>query len=542
MITTLHIKNIGIIDDLNVDFNQGLNVLTGETGAGKTLMIGSLAIIAGGRFSKEMIRKGEDHSFVEICFYLPKHENAVDGNIIVSREIYTNGRNFCKINGRMVTVTELKKFMSTILNIHGQNDNQNLLNTQMHIVYLDAFAEKELAVVKHEYRELFEEYNNLKFELKSNYGDDKEKQRKLDLLRYQDKEIKEARLKEKEDEELEEQKRRIQNAEKLSENLKEADLQIGENAVDAISQAIRNLEKIESLDSSYEVTLNNLKSSYYDLQEIARDINSYQEDICFDEEQREEIETRLDIIFSLKRKYGNSIEEILHYQQEVEQEIQIIENLEEYTSKIKKQLVVIEKKMEELAKKMHEIRTEYARKLSENINMELQDLEMKSANFNIKVEMSQIKEFNKNGLDNVEFLILTNKGEEEKPLIKIASGGEMSRIMLAIKTVLSHVDQVPVLVFDEIDTGISGQAAKAVGEKLKTISKQHQVLIVTHLASIAAKGEYNYYIYKEVDKDKTRTKVKLLQGDEVVKEIARIASGDITEISLKHAIELREAI
>lgn len=542
MITTLHIKNIGIIDDLNVDFNQGLNVLTGETGAGKTLMIGSLAIIAGGRFSKEMIRKGEDHSFVEICFYLPKHENAVDGNIIVSREIYTNGRNLCKINGRMVTVTELKKFMSTILNIHGQNDNQNLLNTQMHIVYLDAFAEKELAVVKHEYRELFEEYNNLKFELKSNYGDDKEKQRKLDLLRYQDKEIKEARLKEKEDEELEEQKRRIQNAEKLSENLKEADLQIGENAVDAISQAIRNLEKIESLDSSYEVTLNNLKSSYYDLQEIARDINSYQEDICFDEEQREEIETRLDIIFSLKRKYGNSIEEILHYQQEVEQEIQIIENLEEYTSKIKKQLVVIEKKMEELAKKMHEIRTEYARKLSENINMELQDLEMKSANFNIKVEMSQIKEFNKNGLDNVEFLILTNKGEEEKPLIKIASGGEMSRIMLAIKTVLSHVDQVPVLVFDEIDTGISGQAAKAVGEKLKTISKQHQVLIVTHLASIAAKGEYNYYIYKEVDKDKTRTKVKLLQGDEVVKEIARIASGDITEISLKHAIELREAI
>ena len=542
MITTLHIKNIGIIDDINIDFNQGLNVLTGETGAGKTLIIGSLAIIAGGRFSKEMIRKGEDHSFVEICFYLPDHEKAVDGNIIVSREIYTNGRNLCKINGRMATVTELKKFMSSILDIHGQNDNQNLLNIQMHISYLDAFAGDEITIFQREYSTLFEQYNNLKFELKNNYGDDKEKQRKLDLLEYQYKEIKEARLKVKEDEQLEEQRKRMQNAEKLSENLKEADLQIGENAIDAISQAIRNLEKIEDLDDSYEMTLSSLKSSYYDLQEIARDINSYQEDICFDEEKREEIENRLDLIFSLKRKYGNTIEEILRYQQKIEQEIQRIENLEEYTEKIKKQLSMIEKQMEDLAQRMHTIRIAYAEKLAKDINIELKDLEMKSAKFNIKVEMSQTKEFNKNGLDKIEFLISTNKGEEEKPLIKIASGGEMSRIMLAIKTVLSHVDQVPVLVFDEIDTGISGQAAKAVGEKLKMIARQHQVLIVTHLASIAAKGEYNYYIYKQIEKEKTKTRVKLLQGDEIVKEIARIASGDITEISLKHAMELREAI
>lgn len=542
MITTLHIKNIGIIDDITIDLNDGLNILTGETGAGKTLIIDSLSIIAGGRFSKEMIRKGQNHSFVEIGMYLPNNEMAIDGNVVISREIYDNGRNSCKINGRLVTVAELKNYMNNVLNIHGQLDNQNLLNKDMHIKYLDSFAGEKLQQLKIKYWELFTKYNLIKNELKNNYGDEKEKQRKLDLLQYQFNEIDEAKLKIGEDEELEEQRKIINNSEKLSENLSEADLKIGEDALDSISSGIKNLEKIENINEKYATTLSNLKSLYYDLQEISRDINLYKDDILFDEEERTQIEERLDLIFSLKRKYGNTIEEILSYRNNIEEEINKIQNIEEHNNKLKNELKLIEDSMFELCDKMTIIRNKYAKELSEKINLELADLEMPNAKFFVSVLKIENKEFNKNGLDNIEFMISTNIGEDMKPLTKIASGGEMSRIMLAIKTVLSNVDYVSTLVFDEIDTGISGKAAKAVGEKLKKISDSHQVLVVTHQASIAAKGKYNYYIYKESNNNVTNTKVKLLNDEEVIKEIARISSGDITEISLKHAMELRKAI
>ncbi len=540
MISTLHIKNIGIIDDLSINLNQGLNILTGETGAGKTLIIDSLGIISGERFSKEMIRKGEDYSFVEACLYLPENENSVDGNIIVSREIYTNGRNMCKINGRMVTVNELKEFMQNIVDIHGQHDNQYLLNSSTHIEYLDNFASMELKEYKSEYLKIYKEYMNLKNELKSNYGDDKEKQRKLDLLRYQFDEIENANLKIGEDEELESKREIILNSEKISENLNIADLEMSEKAIDSINTAIRALEKIESFDENYSNVLNNLKSSYYDIQEIGRDISCLREDTYFDEEERQEVENRLDMIFSLKRKYGNTIEEILKYKDELEKEIIKIENIDEYNNKLKDKLNSIKNKMYSLSIKMNNIRKEYASKLEENINNELADLEMKNAKIIINIEFIESHEYNKNGLDTVEILIKTNVGEDAKPLIKIASGGEMSRIMLAIKNVLSNVDIVPVMVFDEIDTGISGIAAKSVGEKLKAISKMHQVLCVTHLASIAAKGDYNYYISKEVQNNKTNTNIKLLNEEDTIKEIARIASGEITEISLQHAKELRK--
>lgn len=540
MITTLHIKNIGIIDDITIDLNNGLNILTGETGAGKTLIIDSLSIIAGGRFSKEMIRKGQNHSFVEIGMYLPNNEMAIDGNVVVSREIYDNGRNSCKINGRLVTVTELKTYMNNVLNIHGQLDNQNLLNKEMHIKYLDSFSGTQLQQLKTKYRDLYTKYNLIKNELKNNYGDEKEKQRKLDLLQYQLNEIEEAKLKNNEDECLEEQRKIINNSEKLSESLNEADIKIGENALDCIGIGIKNLEKIEDINEKYRNTLNSLKSIYYDLQEISRDINCYKDDVAFNEEDRQEIENRLDLIFSLKRKYGNTIEEILNYKNNIEEEINKIQNLEEHNNQLKNELKLIEESMYELCEKMNIIRVKYSKDLSKKINQELVDLEMPNAQFSISIGKNQ--EFSKNGLDEVEFMIATNIGEDTKPLTKIASGGEMSRIMLAIKTVLSSVDYVSTLVFDEIDTGISGKAAKAVGEKLRKISNNHQVLVVTHQASIAAKGNYNYYIYKETDKNITNTKVRLLNDEEVLKEIARISSGDITEISLKHAMELRKAI
>ena len=540
MISTLHIKNIGIIDDLSINLNQGLNILTGETGAGKTLIIDSLGIISGERFSKEMIRKGEDHSFVEVCLYLPENENAIDGNIIVSREIYSNGRNMCKINGRMVTVNELKEFMQNILDIHGQHDNQYLLNASTHIEYLDNFSSKELNKYKEEYSELYNKYLRIKKELKNNYGDDKEKQRKLDLLKYQFEEISKANLKIGEDDELESKREIILNSEKINENLNIADLEVSEKAIDSINNAIRALEKIESFDENYSRNLNALKSSYYDIQEIARDITGMREETYFDEEERQEVENRLDTIFSLKRKYGNTIEEIIKYGEELEKEIIQIENIDEINNKLKEELNNIKSKMYNISKKMDIIRNEYAKQLEENINKELVDLEMKNANLKVKVTFDETQEYNKNGLNTVEFLIRTNIGEEAKPLVKIASGGEMSRIMLAIKNVLSNVDIVPVMVFDEIDTGISGIAAKSVGEKLKAISKKHQVLCVTHLASIAAKGDYNYFISKEVHNEKTSTNIKQLNEEETIKEIARISSGEITEISLQHAKELRK--
>lgn len=539
MISTLHIKNIGIIDEIMIDFSKGFNILTGETGAGKTLIIGALGIVAGGRFSKEMIRKGENHSFVEVSIYLPNHPKAVDGNIIISREIFENGRNTCKINGRLVTVNELKEFMNNIINIHGQNDNQNLLNKENHIKYLDKFLGKEFLSKKNEYTDLYNKYVDINRKLKENYGDEKEKQRKLDLLNYQVNEIKNASLKINEDEELEEQRNLIINAEKISKSLNEADMQINENALNSISIAIKKLEKIEDINIKYQKTLSSLKSNYYDLQEIAIDLNHYNSDTSFEEKERDEIENRIDEINDLKRKYGNTIEEILNYKNEVEEEIDKIENLEEKNKELKTELTKVTVELEKRAIELHETRQKYGIELETKINSELADLEMPNAKFKVNIENTN---FNKDGTDEIEFLITTNKGEDFKPLIKTASGGEMSRIMLAIKTVLSDVDEVPILIFDEIDTGISGKAGNAVGEKLKTISKNHQVIIVTHLASIAAKGDSNYYIYKEVEGDNTKTRIKNLNEQEVIEEIARIASGIVSEISLKHAMELRAAV
>ena len=543
MISTLHIKNIGIIDDLSIDLNNGFNVLTGETGAGKTLIIDSLiidslSILAGGRFSKEMIRNGEKYSFVEMCIEQKNTQNE-DNQIIISREINENGKNMCKINGRMVTVSELKEFMKNIIDIHGQHDNQSLLETNTHIKLLDKFAGEEIEKIKTIYIEKYKEYNNIKIELSKNYGDEKEKQRKLDLLRYQEKEIEEAKLKEGEEEELENTRKVMMNYEKIQENLNQADVAISENSIDSINIAIKSLEKIENLNDKYKDIAENLKSMYYDLKEISIDISNLKEENNFDEDNRNEIENRLDLIYSLKRKYGNNISEILKYKESITKEIFEIENLEEYTNKLKNDLEKLKKEMFELSSQMHEIRIKIAEDLNKKINYELEDLEMKNAKFKVNINFNEQKNFNNNGLDEIEFLISTNIGEDYKELTKIASGGEMSRIMLAIKTVLANVDDVPVLVFDEIDTGISGIAANSVGNKMKAIAKNHQVICITHLATITAKGDYNYYISKQVVEGKTKTLVKQLNEEEVIKEIARISSGNITDISIKHAKELR---
>lgn len=537
MINTLHIKNIGIIDDITIDFNKGLNVLTGTTGAGKSLIIDSLKIITGDRFSKDMIRKDETNSFVEMSLYIPELYKENDGNVIVSREINLNGKNLCKINGRMCTVNELKEFMSNVIDVHAQGDNTSLLNKKYHTKYLDKFIGEKLLNIKEKYIKLYEEYENLNKRLKENFGDEKEKRRELDLYKYELSEIVNSNLKENEEDELEEKRRLYMNYEKVSKSMQEIDNNLNNGAVDLISNSIRALEKIENVNEEYSKKLQELKNIYYDVQEIARDISYMNDDLEFDSEEQNEVEKRLDLILSLKRKYGNSVKEILEFSKELENKIYLIENSEEENNKIIQRISELENEMNILCDEMFNIREKNRVVLNDKINNELSDLEMLNCEFNAKQVLDD--HFTKFGKSHIEFMIKTNIGNDEKHLDEIVSGGEMSRIMLAIKTVLSEVDEVPVLVFDEIDTGISGKACQSVGTKLRKISSKHQVLIVTHQAQIAAKGETNFYIYKEVINDKTITRIKVLNEEETINEIAKISSGDISETSIMYAKSLR---
>jgi len=536
MISLLHIKNIGIIEDITIDLEEGFNVLTGETGSGKSLIIDSFGIISGGRFSKEMIRKGENSSFVEVCIWNENEE------IIASREIFLNGRNICKINGRLVTVTELKEFMTDFIDIAEQHENQKIMNESSHIKYLDDFIGSEAIDKLNQYKELFLRYNNLKLELKANFGDEKEKQRKLDLLNYQINEIDQAELKEDEEENLEIQRKQIMNLDKINENLEVSEKSLTNNAVEGLETAIRALEKIENLDEKYQQKLEELRNSYYDIEEISRDIYNFKYELDFDDASKEEIENRLDLIHDLKRKYGNNIKEILEYRNEVEKEIFEIKNLENRNNQIKEELKHIKLEMTELAIDIHKYRIEYSKILSESINKELSDLEMPNAKFSVDIEETEDEKFNENGIDKVRFLICTNTGEDFLPLTKIASGGELSRIMLAIKTILNNVDTVGTLVFDEIDTGISGVAAKAVSQKLKKIAEKHQIFVVSHLAVIAASGNQNYFSYKIVENGKTKTNVKQISGEELVEEIARISSGEVSKASRENAKEMLKSL
>ena len=536
MITTLHIKNIGIINEITLDLNEGFNVLTGETGAGKTLIIDSLSIISGGRFSKDMIRTGETYSLVEACLFLPNVQEAEDSNVIVSREIHLNGKNLCKINGRLVTVSELKNFMKDHIDIHGQNDNQRIMEVANHIEYLDNFSD-EIQNVKKEYQMLYSEYKNLNEELKQNYGDEKEKQRMLDLLEYQKNEIESANLSISEEESLEEKRKIIQNSEKISMALNTSNNILSSSTLESVDEALKALSKIESLDSMYSKKYMELQNAYYDIQEISRDLEDLNSNVFFDEYEANEVLKRIDIISDLKRKYGNNIEEILRYKAEISDKIDNIKNLEDYIDTLNLKIKEVQKIMKEKALKMNAIRKEKALVLENRINEELRSLEMKNARFKINIET--IDEFNFNGLDKVEFFISTNVGEDYKPLIKIASGGEISRIMISIKSVLSEKDSVETCIFDEVDTGISGTAAKSVGVKLRKISKSHQVICVTHSAIIAAASDYHYFISKKSNDNSTSTSVILLNEQDSINEVARISSGTINDMSMKYAFDLK---
>lgn len=542
MITTMHIKNIGIIDDILVNFNEGFNVLTGETGAGKTLIIDSLNIICGARFSKDMIRKGESYSLVEVCLYLPNNKISEDGNVIVTREIYETGRNLCKINGRLVTVAELREFMKYHVSIHGQFDNQIIMEEENHILYLDGYLKDQLEEIKKEYEIKYNEYVLLKNKIKENLLDEKERRRTLDLLSYELNEINDASLTKGEEEMLKRRFDVIKNVEKISKAFNNSNQYLSENIISNLNDVIRNISNVSQISEKYENILNRLNDSYYNLVDVSSEISSELSNLEFDEAEAREVINRMDLISTLKRKYGSSIEEILEYRDNTKNKIEEIENSEENARIINEKLENIQKDMKDMALRMNKIRVCGATKLASKINESLKTLEMNSAEIKIEVTLSVDEKYNHNGLDNVKFLICTNKGEDFKSLNKIASGGEISRIVLAIKEVCNQSDLIETCIFDEIDTGISGKAAKAVGAKIKKIARNHQVICVTHLATVAAASDYHYYISKSEEAGKTKTSIKLLEDSDIDYELARISSGCVTDASLKYALELRNLV
>lgn len=386
MITNLHIKNIGIIDDINISLEYGFNVLTGETGAGKSLIIDSLLLLSGGRFSKEMMRNGEIYSLIEACIYLPNNEFSEDGNIIVSREIYENGRNLCKINGRMVTVSQLKKFMQNIIDIHGQSDNQKLMQQANHINYIDKYYGEELLKVKEEYAKLYKKYEEINSELNKNYGDDKQKQLKLDLLYYQLNEINNSNLKIGEDEELLKSQKIFQNSEKIVTNLSKIDSLLNDKILNSLDSVMNLFGKINIYDEKYNNFLDRVNNAYYDMQDLSYTISDNFSNIDYDDSKFEEVQNRLDLIYNLKRKYGNTIEDILDYKTKLEAEIKEIENLDDYILSLKNDLKQVKLEMNKLSIQLHNMRVESSAILEKNITKELKDLEMLNAEFKVEVK------------------------------------------------------------------------------------------------------------------------------------------------------------
>lgn len=533
MLVQLHIKNIGIIDELTVNFDESLNIITGETGAGKSLIIDSINAISGSRVSKEIIRTGQDAAMVEAYF------SNGDEEYVLSREIFLNGRNICKINGKLATVSELKEISSKLIDIHGQHDNQSLLDPSTHLDLLDSFAGSNLFKLKEEYLQELEKYRLVLANLKKNFGDEQERARRIDLLNYQIDEIESAKLSINEENELNDKRKLILNAEKISNSLNNSHDVLNDNVLDQVSSVIKMLSSISNYNKDYEDLVNELNEAFYNLQDANDTLSDFCNDVDFDEDEQSHIEERLDIISNMKRKYGKTIEEVLEYLGKMKEEKNYLENSEEIIAKLKNEQIEYENSLNNLSSKITEIRIECAKKIEKKINNQMQDLEMKKAY--LEFEFKESSEYLDNGMDEVQLLICTNVGDELKPLSKIASGGELSRVMLAIKTVLGDYDQVSTMIFDEIDTGISGQAGKAVADKLKLISKNHQVICVTHLPTIVAAGSVNFYIDKYINNGKTKTRITKLDEEGVIKEIARVIAGkNITSAVLENAKELRK--
>ncbi|RCX16811.1 DNA replication and repair protein RecN [Anaerobacterium chartisolvens] len=566
MLTQLHIHNIALINSVTIEPGSGLNILTGETGAGKSIIIDSINAILGGRVSKELIRTGKDKASVEAVFKMPEGrvsdllesygiDEEEDGTLIISREFTVSGKNTCRINGRMATVSMLKSLGQRMIDIHGQHDNQSLLRTEDHIDMLDSFGEEAIKRLRQEYSSLLLKYNGIKSRLKELSGDFGQRERKIDLLQFQIDEIKKARLKPGEEQQLNKQRSLLSNSGKISQALSHAyellftGNEIKASGCDSINEALTALKGISGLDGRFGDIALRLEDICYQLEDITKCIRDERDTVEYDPDLLEHIEERIDVIHKLAKKYGPSVEDILRYCGGIEQELEDIIRGEEIIKELEQELKSLSKGLLSIAHRLHDERNKAARLLEREIAKELEDLEMKKAKFKVNIVLDGPEEcsaegaidikFMQNGLDKVEFLISSNPGEPLKPLSKIVSGGEMSRIMLAIKTILASEDNVPTLIFDEIDTGISGRAAQKVGEKLCLISSRHQVICVTHLAQIACMADHNFLIEKITGENTAETDIKPLKGVALRDEIARILGGaSISSITLKHAEEM----
>ncbi|KAA5807643.1 DNA repair protein RecN [Thermoanaerobacterium thermosaccharolyticum] len=556
MILALSIKNIALIEEAEIKFEDGLNILTGETGAGKSIVIDSMMLLLGGRANKDIIRNGTQKATVEGIFLINSHRDLIhnildeagieyeeDDTLIISRDITENGRNYCRVNGRIVSLSFLNKLGTYLVDILGQHEHQFLLDNSKHMSILDNFQDKDFFRIKNLIKDLLEKYNSLNNKLKEFNLDDKEKISRIDLLKYQINEIESANIKPGEEDDLIEKRNILMNSEKLFNYMNESYSLlykgIGDNAsiIDTLSTVLKNLDTSFRIDKKLEKLKDMVESVLYTLEDCSLQIRDYVENIDFNADNLNEIEKRLDLLNNLKRKYGRTIEEIIKYKEEKNDELLKLLNAEKEINKINEEKEKIMAKIKKLSDELHLKRRNVADFLEKKISTVLSELNMPNTIFKVDIRKKDVP--NENGMDDVEFLISTNIGEPLKPLEKIASGGELSRIMLALKTILADFDGISTLIFDEVDTGISGKAAQAVAEKIALISRNHQVICVTHLPQITSMADAHYKITKEVNKDKTYIKIEKLNYEGKIKELSRIISGSImTDTTYNHSKEL----
>ena len=549
MLSQLFIKNVAVIESASIDFENGFNVFTGETGAGKSILIDSINAVLGGRTSRDLVRTGTEKAVVSAVFtdISKEAENLLselgyetEDELMISREISAEGKSVCKVNMRPATAGVLKQLSSVLIDVHGQHDSAVLQNPELHIGYIDSFGntENELS----EYRESYKKLRNVEREIKKIINDDSDKTARIDMLKFQIGEIEAAVIEEGEEEELLALSKRIKSAENIMELISETISALdgngeSEGALEGLSTAIENCARLAEYFPQYEGLSEKFKEMYYEFEEFANDVKDNADELDFDPALQNRTERRLDQIFRLKRKYGGSVEEMFRYYNKAVSELENIEFSEERLEKLQKEQKQIFSETEKLAEALTEKRHRAAETFEEAVSDELTYLNMPNVRFCVHFEET---EFTESGKDNLEFYIATNAGEPLKPLTKIASGGELSRIMLSIKNVLADKDNVDTLIFDEVDTGISGSAAQKVGQKLKQVSSGRQIICVTHLAQVAAFADNHMLISKNTEGGKTFTSVESLGKEGRVTELARIMGGAMTEALKKSAEELLE--
>ena len=547
MLVNLHVKNFAIIDQIDVDFGKHLNILTGETGAGKSILIGSIGIALGARVSPEMIGPNGNHAMVEIVFQIEDEETLrqlveldvepEDGQIVISRKI-TENRSINKINGTSVSLNLIRQVAALCIDIHGQHEHQSLLNKERHLEIVDEYAGKACADLRGRIKEKYMAYAKLKHELEQEMMSEEERARQQSFLEYEKQEIEAAALQPEEMEQIDENYRRMSHAGTIMEALSMAHQLSSENAGSAISHGLQQLQRIANLDASVNNFLEELMEIESLLGDFNRGISDFMSDFTFDEKELAKVEQRLECIHNLQRKYGNTYEEIMAHLQSVEEKLHQFEDYENYCNKRKEQLHVWQQELEKDCNKLTDMRRQSAALLQTQIANALQDLNFSHVDFEIR--FSKKENFTAQGWDDVEFMIATNPGEPRRSLGKIVSGGELSRIMLAIKSVFANTDHIETLIFDEIDVGISGRTAQKVSEKMSVLGKQHQVICITHLAQIAAMADTHFVIEKKSKDGHSVTQIRSLTRPEMEEELARILGGvEITDAVLQNAREMK---